>query len=601
VVSYDAVRFPVAASVGANAVAERFGLNSTLARAASVAERSGMEGSGWVICDESEDASTLLKDGSLTVTRSGCSGAPTVLPNFATQVRLVEGSGDFEAPRTFFVRRDGTVWGWGDTLCGLLGNGESVRKYKATPVQLPGLKDVTSIAIGSWFAVARDSTGAVWTWGINYIGELGLGQSPPGSVPCTNDYTVPQFRFNSAVLAPTRIPTLSDIMTVAADRVTGYALDRSGSLFRWGLIPTGYNFAAPEPYFGEYLTQTVPAKVAGLPPVVAIASSYYMAMALTADGKLWGFGPNVIGNFGDGTLNPHLAPAQVPGISGVVEIAGIKESPFVALLQDGTIRYWGGCCTAKDQTIPAFIRKTPTAPVPGSTPFYSAAAGSSLARHAAADSPHPREWRPDLAVRGRWQVLPVSQEPERAGIRRASRRSGRAPAASTAPAGWRNADGGRVLQREPRPLFRHLGSGRTSQSRRRQDTHALEPHRVELQGFRRCAGRQLPGVPLLHPAGERRLAFLRTRHRRVQCHRRVQSHVPARRPGVHAGGAADTRRMSGRDAERVSRVQRPQRREPPVHDRPRDPRPDGGEAMAGGGRRAGSGRDVRAAVARASR
>lgn len=378
VLSYDAVRFPIAASIGANAIAARFGLNTTLPRAASVAERTTMEGGSWTVCDESEDAATLLKDGSLTVTRTPCNGSPAALANFATQVRLVEGSGDFEAPRTFFVKRDGTVWGWGDTLCGLLGNGETARKFKATPVQIAGLHDVTSIAIGSWFALARDDTGSVYSWGINYIGELGVGlYGPANAFNCINDYTVPQFRSSNAVATPTKITALSDIVTVAVDRVTGYALDRSGGLFRWGLIPTGYNFAAPDPYFGEYLTQPIPAKVTGLPPVVSIASSYYMAMALAADGTLWGFGPNIIGNFGDGTLAPHLVPAQVPGITGVVEMAGMKESPFVALLQDGTIRYWGGCCTSKDQSIPAYIRKVPTAPVPGQTPFWSAISGAS--------------------------------------------------------------------------------------------------------------------------------------------------------------------------------------------------------------------------------
>jgi len=273
-VNYDAVRFPIAASVGANAIGARFGTTSTLARATTVTERTSMAGGSWTVCFESDDAASLLKDGSVTVARTNCSNVVTTLPNFATQVRLIEGSGDGETPRTFFVRNDGTVWGWGDTLCGLLGNGETARKFKAEPVQLTGLRDVTSIGIGSWFSLARDATGSVYAWGINYIGELGMGQyGPPGAFTCTNDYTAPQFRTSSAIAVPTKIAGLSDIVTVAVNGVTAFALDRSGSLYRWGLIATGYNFTAPEPYFGEYLTQTVPALVPGLPKVVAIASS----------------------------------------------------------------------------------------------------------------------------------------------------------------------------------------------------------------------------------------------------------------------------------------------------------------------------------------
>ena len=170
---------------------------------------------------------------------------------------------------------------------------------------------------------------------------------------------------------PTRIPGLSDIVVVAADAVTAYALDKSGNLFQWGLIPTGYNFNAPQPYFGEYGTQPFPVKVTGLKQTIAIAVSLSMKITLAADGTVWGFGPNVIGNFGDGTLTPHPDPTQVPGLAGVVEIGASGSSPFVALLQDGTIRYWGGCCLQSD----SFLLRIPTAPVAGRTQIYSSRKG----------------------------------------------------------------------------------------------------------------------------------------------------------------------------------------------------------------------------------
>jgi hypothetical protein len=173
--------------------------------------------------------------------------------------------------------------------------------------------------------------------------------------------------FESALSTPTQIAGLSNVVTVTADRVTGYALDALGRVFQWGLIPTGYNFGAPPPYYGEYGTQAYPVQVTGLPHAVAIVASYYMKMALAADGTLWGWGPNIVGNFGDGTLALRLDPTPVPGLSRVVEIAASGNSPFVALLQDGTIRYWGGCCTGV---------RIPTAPAAGSTLFYSASRGS---------------------------------------------------------------------------------------------------------------------------------------------------------------------------------------------------------------------------------
>jgi hypothetical protein len=379
-VAYDPVRFPIAASVGANAVSAQFGTSTVLARATDIAETSQMAvlfDGETTICSGAESA-TLLKDGSLRVARTDCGGTSTTLANFATQVSLVEASGIGEVPRSFFTRKDGSVWAWGEAMCGLLGTGETAPNFRSTPVQISGLKNVTSIANGSYFTLARDSSGSVYAWGLNYIGELGMGIPPPGAVACNNQFYPPTNTFytDSAVTTPQRVPALSNIVTVAADRVTGYALDHTGNLFQWGLIPTGYNFSAPQPYFGEYGTQPFPVKVAGLPQTVAIAVSYYMKMALAADGTLWGFGPNTIGNFGDGSVSPRLAPTQVPGISSVVEIGASGDSPFVALLQDGSIRYWGGCCIDTNQNIPAFIKKVPTAPAAGSTPFYSATGGN---------------------------------------------------------------------------------------------------------------------------------------------------------------------------------------------------------------------------------
>ncbi|MEO8674890.1 MAG: hypothetical protein ABI569_04875 [Casimicrobiaceae bacterium] len=369
-VSYDVVRLPIALNVGTNAVSERFGSTTTFSLATSVTELTEMGVlTGVLVCQAGAETSTLLKDGSVSVSRTDCSGTSATQPGFATRVRAIEGSGLGQIPRTFIVKDDGSLWGWGQAPCGILGPGEVAAIYHSVPVQIPGISNVTDIALGSWFNLARDSSGNVYSWGLNYEAELGMGvgSAAPGSQSCQNDFTSGDFRFEAALLTPTRIPTLANIVSVAADFVTGYALDRDGKLFQWGLIPIGYNPNAPPPYYGDFGIQPVPAQVTGLPKVVAMVVSFYVKMALAPDGTVWGWGPNTVGNFGDGTTTPHLTPTQVPGLTRVVEIGANGDSPFIALLQDGTIRYWGGCCTGV---------KTPKAPIAGSTAFYSALKGS---------------------------------------------------------------------------------------------------------------------------------------------------------------------------------------------------------------------------------
>jgi hypothetical protein len=115
--------------------------------------------------------------------------------------------------------------------------------------------------------------------------------------------------------------------------------------------------------------------VQGLPASIAVVASLYMKFALASDGTVRGWGPNVVGNFGDGTTLPRLSPTKVPNLEGVVEIAASGDSPIVALLEDGTIRYWGGCCYYPNAPVPDWIRTVPTAPESGNASLYSEARG----------------------------------------------------------------------------------------------------------------------------------------------------------------------------------------------------------------------------------
>ena len=377
-IAYDLIRLPIAASVGANDISARFGAATTLLRATDVTEQTFAGPSTTNFCSGSGEAASLMKDGSITLTRTTCGGvAQPVLENFATNVTLIEGAGARNAARSFFVKTDGSLWGWGDTLCGLLGNGQTALAYQSDPVRIQGTGRVTSLANGVWFTVARDDTGSVYTWGLNYIDELGLGNVPPGSSMCENAFTSSDFMSGLMISVPTKVPGLTDIVSVASDGYSPIALDKAGNLFQWGLIPTKWDFSKPQAgYHGDYLTQPVPAKRTNLPKAIAVAASYAMKMALTSDGVLWGWGPNVVGNLGDGTLTPHLDPTPVPGLTDVVEIAASADSPFVVLLRDGTVRYWGGCCLQSNQTVPANIQRLPTQPLAGKTTFYSRSTGN---------------------------------------------------------------------------------------------------------------------------------------------------------------------------------------------------------------------------------
>ncbi len=73
------------------------------------------------------------------------------------------------------LKRDGTVWAWGDNYYGQLGDGATAGRM--TPAQVAGLSGVTAIAGGTEHSLAVKRDGTVWAWGYNGGGQLGM--DPP--------------------------------------------------------------------------------------------------------------------------------------------------------------------------------------------------------------------------------------------------------------------------------------------------------------------------------------------------------------------------------------------------------------------------------------
>ena len=69
-----------------------------------------------------------------------------------------------------------TIWAWGYNAYGQLGDGG--REIKLTPIQVQGIRGVTTIAAGDNHTIAIKEDGTVWTWGRNTSG-IGTSRSTP--------------------------------------------------------------------------------------------------------------------------------------------------------------------------------------------------------------------------------------------------------------------------------------------------------------------------------------------------------------------------------------------------------------------------------------
>jgi alpha-tubulin suppressor-like RCC1 family protein len=228
---------------------------------------------------------------------------------------------------------DGTVVAWGFNGSGQLGDGTTASR-RSRPVALPDLTDVMTVDAGDWHSMALLQDGTVRIWGDNQFGELGDGTT-------TNRST------------PTALPDLTGVTAIAVGGFLGndgrddpvsfahtLALLADGTVRSWGSNNDGQ--------LGDGTTtdRLAPAAVPGLTGVSAVAAGGTHSLALRTDGTILAWGDNGLrGPTGRGaSAQPErsaiTAPVAIPGLADVTAIsAGNFHS--LALLGDGTVRAWG--------------------------------------------------------------------------------------------------------------------------------------------------------------------------------------------------------------------------------------------------------------------
>ena len=83
---------------------------------------------------------------------------------------------------TLALKSDGTLWGWGENISGQLGNGSGVRD-QPTPVPAAPGNDWKQVAEAGPHTLALKRDGTLWSWGNNWAGQLGTGSTNHSRMP----------------------------------------------------------------------------------------------------------------------------------------------------------------------------------------------------------------------------------------------------------------------------------------------------------------------------------------------------------------------------------------------------------------------------------
>ncbi len=228
-----------------------------------------------------------------TIGSVGAHATPQLIQGLSS-IKAISGAGQF----LIALRNDGTLWGVGSNSNGQLGTGIAHNAYATTPVQIVGIANVQSVAVGYNHVLALTADGSVWAWGSNASGQL--------AQPLSTAYNA----------VPQKVASLKQVVSLFAGDSNSGAVYANGKVMVWG------NGASGALGNGKVETTPVitPVAISALEAGVGAgfgANSVYM---IQQDGTVISSGSNAQGQLGTGNYMSHFTPANVVGANGLGQL-----------------------------------------------------------------------------------------------------------------------------------------------------------------------------------------------------------------------------------------------------------------------------------------
>ena len=219
---------------------------------------------------------------------------------------------------TLATKTTGTLWAWGDNNLGQLGLNNLI--YLSSPIQVGTNTDWSSVSVNRFLTFAIKTTGTLWGWGNNSGGRLGLGDVINRS-------------------SPVQIGTDTNWAKVSAGLGHTLAIKTTGSLWAWGDGTTG------RLGLGDIVTRSSPVQVGTGTDWASVSSGPGHTIAIKTTGSLWAWGGNGIGQLGLGDFTARSSPVQVGAGTDWSKVSvggtGITVAFTMAVKTTGTLWAWG--------------------------------------------------------------------------------------------------------------------------------------------------------------------------------------------------------------------------------------------------------------------
>lgn len=219
--------------------------------------------------------------------------SPTQVGAGTTWALVVEGQGFGNGESVLATKTDGTLWAWGNNAYGNLGLGDRV--YRSSPAQVgAGTGWATTgsgkLAANSTGILAIKSDGTLWGWGANDYGQLG-----------TNNLAMRS--------SPVQVGALTNWSNISAGWLTTVATKTDGTLWAWG-----YNIAG---ILGQNdaINRSSPVQIGSGTTWSTASAGMQGVAAVKTDGTLWTWGTNLYGQLGKNDVVYRSSPTQVGALT----------------------------------------------------------------------------------------------------------------------------------------------------------------------------------------------------------------------------------------------------------------------------------------------
>jgi alpha-tubulin suppressor-like RCC1 family protein len=235
------------------------------------------------------------------------------------------------------LTEDMEIWNWGRNYSGELGRsvthaGGAV-PGRIDPASLPS--NIAKISCGFNHTLLLTSSGEVWSWGDNSLGQL-------GRIVASGGYT-------SVNIGKIGTPLPADIVDIGAGLTTSYAVTSGGQVWAWGENCSSFSgLCSLLGRTGDNGTESYVniVRLTGLSATIKyVAVAMYGAFGITAAGAVWSWGANMYGLLGRIVGNPTSSSTNIGQIGSplpsVVQSIHAGRNNAAALTSNGSVYTWG--------------------------------------------------------------------------------------------------------------------------------------------------------------------------------------------------------------------------------------------------------------------